>query len=1024
MRHLGAIMEFRVLGPLGVWVEGREIVIAAGRHRTLLAALLLRANRVVAMEWLVRVVWGEELPGDARAAVQTYVRRLRRVLGDEVIRTQPPGYVVAATVDELDLAWFDHLLAMARQVSDPRSEAGLLAQALALWEGPPLSNVESELLHREEVPALVERRLRALERRIELDLAADQHTELVAELHGLVEAHPLRERFRALLMRSLAGAGRQAEALQTYEQLRGQLADELGIDPSEQLRALHRAILRGELPVPAHPQPPPALIGQGSVVPGQLPPDVAGFTGRTTVLQRLDAMAQAIDSTAALRIVTLDGPPGVGKTALAVHWAHRARDQFPDGQLYANLRGYDPAPPVQPIQALAGFLTTLGVPADRVPTDLDSAVAMFRTMLVGRRVLLVLDNAASAGQVRPLLPGEGQCLVLVTSRNRLGGLVARDGASPLGLEVLTRAEATALLATVLGADRMARERDAATALADLCGRLPLALRIAAAILLRQPPLPIASYVERLQANDRLERLAVTGDDQSAVAAAFDLSYDRLPAAAQRMFRLLGLAPGPDIDVTAAAALVGLNGDRAESLLSMLADAHLVEQPSPGRYVLHDLLRHYAAARADATLDGELAKRRLYTHYLHAADAAARRLHPNLLRLLPLPAPAPAAGPASPAEALAWLDAERANLVAVVTETAAHGPRVVACQLADALRGYLSLNAHNVDCHTVAAAAMTAAEATQNLAAQVSIHMTLYGLHANQSHYQTAIEHADQALRLAQQAGLGDAQAGIRLNLGFHYVNQGNPKAAVQHLTAALDWYDHTGQPAGQANVLIDLALAYLLMGQVQAAADRLQRGLTRSDTLPSRLTAALAFTAQAQIHQARGQRADARDQFARARAEYSAIGLEVGVGESLCRMARLELKDGQTAASYSLAQQAMEIAQRTGHPRLETYALNTVGAVQHARGQLQESLDNHQRALKLAEAIDSPLSQTEALLGLASNHHHRGEPEPARILLRQALTIAHAAGLQPIEDHAQTALAAATADQSSGRPDQPASQAG
>jgi DNA-binding SARP family transcriptional activator len=427
-------MEFRVLGPLQACSDGREIAVSAGRQRALLAGLLLRANRVVPTVTLIGWLWGSAPPADARATIQTYVGRLRRKLGDGLIVTRPDGYLITLTAHQLDLAGFDDLLERARHAVDPAVEADLLKDALALWRGPALGDVPSEVLHRDEVPALTERWLHALQRRIELDLIAERHAELVAELRALTREYPLQEQFWAQLMRALAGCGRQAEALQAYQDLRSHLADELGADPCPAVQELHRALLRGDVRHVAVQRP---SHDSGRLpVPAQLPPDVAGFVGRDKLLATLDS--QLGDATSPLVIMAMGGAAGIGKTTLAVHWAHRVIDWFPDGQLYANLRGFDPSgSPRAPEEVLRGFLEALQVPPQQVPSGFEAQVGLYRSLLAGRRMLIVLDNARAADQVRPLLPGSPGSQVVVTSRDALTSLIAAEGARPVVLDVLS-----------------------------------------------------------------------------------------------------------------------------------------------------------------------------------------------------------------------------------------------------------------------------------------------------------------------------------------------------------------------------------------------------------------------------------------------------------------------------------------------------------------------------------------------------------------------------------------------------------
>jgi DNA-binding SARP family transcriptional activator/Tfp pilus assembly protein PilF len=993
-------VQFKVLGPLQVHTGGREVEVAAAKHRVVLAGLLLRANRVVPTEELTRLVWGDDLPGDARGTVQTYIRRLRHILGDGVIATKPGGYLLSITDDQLDLARFDRLLARAQQVADPAAEAALLAEALGLWQGLPLADVPSDVLHRDQVPALVERRLRVLERQIELDLRAGRHADLVPELSSLTAEHPHREGFWGQLMRALAGCGRQYEALEVYERLRASVVEQLGIDPSEQLQQLHRAVLRGELPAPDG-QAGPA----GRPVPAQLPPDVAGFTGRRAALHEIDTLL--LDGGPATGMVSIEGPAGVGKTALALHWAHRVRGRFPDGQLYLNLHGWDARPPTPPAEALAALLAALGLPAEQQPPDVEQAAALYRTLLADRRILVVLDNASTADQVRPLLPGGSGCAVVVTSRSRLGGLAARDGARPLPLAALAADEATELLAAVLGPDPVAAAGPAAAELADLCGRLPLALRIAAANLLGDRRLRLADYVEQLHGSDRLAALGVTDDPHAGVTAAFDLSYRRLPAPARRMFRACALQPGSAFTAETAAWLIDDAPGEAERLLSTLVRNHLVDRCAPDRYSMHELLRGYAsdlASREDTDADREAARDRVYRYYLQKANQAAGLLYPDALRL-PTGARenghrqwAPAA---TPEEALAWLDAELANLVAIARHTAAHGPHRIAWRLADALRLYLYTSAPTLTGGaTVAQAALAAAEADSDRHAQAVAHLTSAAIHCRLGELSKAIGHNQRALALARDAQWLPGQCAASNNLGMAYLATGQLMAAADRFTEAhrLDQRidpDHLG-PAGT-----NLGVTCLAMGRLDEAADQADRALAASRRTGDLNSAAINQATLAAVDHARGRLDDAGRRFTAAIAGFQSVGNRIGESEAKRDLATVYRATGHRNAAYDLARDALELARAARSRRLEAACLATLASMYD---QPDQALDCYRHAIALAEQAGDPAPHAGALIGLAAVHRLRGAQALARDHLERALALARDGGFGRLEAAALTAL--------------------
>jgi DNA-binding SARP family transcriptional activator len=678
-------LEYRILGPLEVWRDGIAVPVPAPRQRAVLATLLLHANRVVPADQLVALLWGDRPPATARNTLQTLVYRLRRQLDPQrrtgPLETRLPGYLLRVDSDRLDLGRFEDLFRRGRAAlagGDSDQAGRLLAAAVGLWRGPALADVGADELHRTEGIRLAEWQLQAVEEWVEADLRRGRHAELVGELRRLVTEHPLRERLSGQLIRALDRTGRRAEALATYRVLREVLVEQVGVEPGVDLQRLHRAVLRGDVDGAASPPDAPDLPAPvRATVPRQLPTDVAGFTGRTAQLARLNGLLASADrEPGAVPVLAVVGMAGVGKTALAVHWAHRVRGRFPDGQLFLDLHGCASAIPLRPIDALAQFLRALGVPAAAVPVDPQEAAGLYRSRLADRRMLVVLDNVRAAGQVQPLLPGSPGCLVLVTSRDRLDGLVAHRSARLLRLDPLPPGEAQALLARQLAAHRVTGSAADLADLARRCGNLPLALRLATANLVTRR-LTLPEYAARLAAGGPLAGLAVADgdDDQSAVRTAFGLSYATLPEPAARLFRLLGVAPGADLPVAGVAALAGLPPEPAARLLDLLAAAHLVREVAPGRFSLHDLLRDFAAELAAGGPDPEpaAARTRLLEWY---AATAAWPLDPDRLRP-PLPDRLEPAGWDGSAGAAAWLEPERVSLVRAAEPAAAAGAPAVA-----------------------------------------------------------------------------------------------------------------------------------------------------------------------------------------------------------------------------------------------------------------------------------------------------------------------------------------------------------
>ena len=990
-------MRFRVLGPLEVWDGERRVPLGGPQQHAVLAVLLVHAGEVVSVDRLAGQLWNGDSPPTARALIQGCVAGLRRTLrtGNTELITQSPGYVLRPAAGTVDAARFEELAAAAAAERSPARSAALFREALGLWRGPAFDGLDPEVC-RLESARLAERRMIVLEQRIDADLACGRAADLVGELDMAVAEHPYRERLWAQLMTALHRSDRQAAALDAYRRVRRLLVDGLGVEPGPALRELHREILSETGPAAgsaAVPTAGPAPLPDG---PAQLPAAVSAFSGRAAELGRLDESLGRPDR--ALPIGVVCGSAGVGKTSLAVHWAHRARARFPDGQLYVNLRGYAAAEPLQPIEALAGFLQALGVPADQVPLDAELAAAMYRTLLADRRVLVVLDNARTVEQVRPLLPGGSGCVVLITSRDRLGGLVARDGAVHLTLEVLAPPEAATLLGRVLGA-RASAEPDGVAELTRRCAYLPLALRIAAAHLLLHPRRTVAGYLDRLAAAGCLDEL--TADDDAGVRIAFDLSYQALEEPARELFRRLGLAPGADVTIGEAAALGDLDEHVAGRLLDRLARAHLIEESRPGRYAFHDLLRQYAFEH-NAPADRDAALTRLYGRYVDMARSAAALLYPHMLLL---PHPGPADGHVHAAAALAWFETERANLVQAVEAAARWGPRRAGWMLADALRGAFHLCRHTTGWLTVAEAALAAATADGDRAGQAAARHSLGTARRSVGAYPDALRHYTEALRLARDCGWAESEATNLGNLGIVCRKQGRLADAVGHLRAALAVDRRIGRRSGEANNLGNLAAVYHAMGRLPEAAAAYQAALTRNAAAGIVHGEALARTGLGQVGIELGRSHEARDHLDRALDLYRSVGDRDGESVVHSALATLECQLGRPGVGRQQALAALAGAREVGDPQSEAMALNALGHADRMLGDANQAIADHEAAYRVAHGTADRCAEAEALIGLADAHRQAGRTGHATACALRARALAERGGLRLVADRATATLA-------------------
>ncbi len=925
------LVQFRMLGNLEAEAGGRRLPLGGPCEQKVLAVLLLDANRVVPVTRLVDALWGDDPSATAVKQARNAVSRLRRLLAESgvpgAIETRGGGYRLAVGDDGLDARRFESMAAQAELAASAghRAEAaGLLRSALDLWRGPFLAGMSGRVIE-DAATAWDERRNSVSEAYYDHQLALGRHRETLGELSALVADHPLREKPAGQLMLALYGCGRQADALALYDKTRRLFADELGLDLGPALRRLHQQILTADPALAAAPEAGseqrPAVSGTPYGVPRQLPAAVRHFAGRRDELTALTGLLdQAADPGGTVVISAMDGTAGIGKTTLAVHWAHQVAERFPDGQLYVNLRGFDPSgSPVPPAEAVRGFLDALQVAPERIPASLEAQAGLYRSLLAGRRMLIVLDNARDAGQVRPLLPGSRGALVLVTSRSRLTSLVAAEGACPLTLDLLTGAEARELLAGRLGQERIAAQPDAAGQLIGLCARLPLALSIAAARAAGQPRLPLAALVTELrEARDRLDSLNA-GDSATDMRAVFSWSYTNLSAPAARMFRLLGVHPGPDISTPAAASLAGIPVTQAREALLELTRAHLVTEHVPGRLDFHDLLRAYAAGRAlavDACAPRHAAIRRVLDHYLHTAHAAAMLLNPGR-STVDLAAPRPGVRPedlASYGQALAWLDAEHRVLLGAITLAAEAGFGSYPRQIPWCLTDFFYRQGHWRDLAATQRTALTVARRTGDRGGEAYARFSLALGRFLLGDYDDAHTHLSQALDLYRRLGDRAGQAGTHFRFSWLFSCQGRDGEALDHAQQALELFRGTGDVPGQADAHNQVGWCHARVGDFPASLAHSERALSMQHEFGDRYGEAVALDNLGYARHHLGDFPAAIACYTRAIGLCRELGILLTEADSLTHLGDTHSATGDLEAARDAWQQALSTLRDLHHP--------------------------------------------------------------------------------------------------------------
>lgn len=941
--------RFSVLGPVRAWHGSEQLNTGSPQQRALLAALLLRDGRTATASELIDALWGEEPPSQALAAVRTYASRLRKVLPPGVLVSEAGGYAVRVGDGALDLAMAEDLWAAAekaRSVGDLCQARTLVNKALGLWDGEPLANVPGPYADTQRT-RLDEWRLQLVETRLDMDLEQGCHAEAVSELTALTAAHPLRERLRELLMLALYRSGRQAEALAVYADTRRLLADELGVDPRPGLKELQQRILQAD-PTLAEPTAPDQEPITTAVRPAQLPATVPDFTGRASFVDELSDILSTAEGRV-MAVSALAGIGGVGKTTLAVHVAHVARTHFPDGQLYVDLQGAG-ARAAEPEAVLGAFLRALGTADSAIPDSLEERAALYRSVLDGRRVLVLLDNARDAAQVRPLLPGMEGCAALVTSRVRMVDLA---GAHLVDLDVMSPEEALLLFTRIVGEERVTSEREAALDVVAACGFLPLAIRIAASRLAARRTWTVSTLAAKLA--DERRRLDELQAGDLAVKATFELGYGQLEPAQARAFRLLGLADGPDLSLAAAAAVLDLPLEETEDLLESLVDTSLVESAAPGRYRYHDLVRLYARACAerDEQPPGErdAAMSRLLDFYLASAARVYAIERPGD-RTVDHLEPTEHAGQdfTDDTKALDWLHSEAACILACVQQSL--GPNTLrrAVDLLLASKDLAESGASSLRYESATSAARDAAAALGDAHAEARARVTLSQVLGNSGRFDEAIPEADRAAELVPLTDDPWTRGNAPNEQGIVAYCLKRHTASEAYLLKAVEAFRADGNRPGEASTLCNLSRVLVDVGRTSKAIDLAREGVAIYDELGLTFRLANARYALAIALSHAGRYEEALDQLTEALHVFVENRQRLWEGTTYFRIAQVHLAARRSTAAAQHAEQALTTGciggdwMRANVLLLLGRSLDNLGQADRARACWREALSIHERA--------------------------------------------------------------------------------